>query len=49
MTMIVHTNLTVARQYHPLSGYQILTLGICAVYKTAEDEDAVSYLLPVDV
>ena len=44
--MIVHTNLTVACPYHPLSG---LTLGICAVYKTAEDEYAVSYLLPVDV
>ena len=44
--MIVHTNLTVACPYQPLSG---LTLGICAVYKTAEDEYAVSYLLPVDV
>lgn len=48
--MFVHTNLTVACPHHPLSGYEIwLTLGTCAMYKTAEEEYAVSYLLPPDV
>ena len=50
MTMFVHTNLIVACPHHPLSGYRIsLTLGIRAVYKTAEEEYAVGYLLPPDV